>query len=77
MVVRCAVKYTPVPYLTAVRALSKNNVEALPAGGEGSQPLEEEDRRILRYNKVSSASFANHCTQRGSLLQVSGAKASC
>lgn len=29
-------------YLAAVRTLSKNNVEALPAGGQRSQPLREE-----------------------------------
>lgn len=35
-------------YLAAVRTLSKNNVEALPAGGERSQPLKEKDREGKR-----------------------------
>lgn len=36
-------------YLAAVRTLSKNNVEALPAGGQRSQPLKEKDRREKDY----------------------------
>lgn len=35
-------------YLAAVRTLSENNVEALPAGRERSQPLKEKDRRKKR-----------------------------
>lgn len=44
--VSCTVKCRHVQYLAAVRTLSKNNAEALPAGGERSQPLEEERSRV-------------------------------
>lgn len=45
--VRAAVSHT---YLAAVRTLSKNNAEALPAGGERSQPLEEERKKTTSSN---------------------------
>lgn len=36
-------------YLTAVRTLSKNNVEALPAGVQRSQPLKAKEKRSNQY----------------------------
>lgn len=47
-------------YLAAVRTLSKNNVEALPAGGQRSQPLKGEkgqrqERLLHQIITLSSA----------------------
>lgn len=64
-------------YLAAVRTLSKNNVEALPAGGERSQPLKEKDRRKKKKKSnhylgsyVSMSSDNKACFNAHSLLHT-------
>lgn len=47
-------------YLAAVRTLSKNNVKALPAGGQRSQPLKEKDREMKGQEKKKNTTSSNH-----------------